>query len=452
MYATGAKMTDLSIQAFYDRLFRQNERVMKFGLQAISAALDREPGICTYPHVSVAGTNGKGQVSALIANAAYMLGYRAGLFTSPHLVDFRERMRIDGRMISVEEVAEIGTQVLAAYGGDETPVFSGVTLTYFECCLMMALRFFKKHAVNFGVFEVGLGGRLDATNALNPGMTVITSISLDHEAYLGHTTAEIAHEKAGMMRAGCPVVAGRQETEVLRAEARSHGCSSFDALGQSFDWRWHDGVVELVTANEVIALPGAEKLVDYQRDNAAVAAFALIRAEAIGLLCPGVRSVFQRLVPSTRWVGRMWSCSDATSARYHVGKVILDGAHNPDGVRALCEAIVSSDNAKRKALIVNSCRDKTLESMFPRYLNIFSKDSIFVVPIRHTSRACDPSEYCKRLGLALSQSCDSIETGMKRAAECVGTEGVIYVSGSLYLIGEVIRLFGEEDCLDSIVV
>ena len=445
-------MTELSVQKFYDRLFRQNERVMKFGLQAISAALEREPGICTYPHISVAGTNGKGQVSALLANAAHMLGYKTGLFTSPHLVDFRERMRVDGLMISVDEVVETGMQVLAEYGGEDNPAFSGTTLTYFECCLMMALRFFKNHAVNMGIFEVGLGGRLDATNALNPAMTVITSISLDHEAYLGHTTAGIAREKAGMMRAGCPVIAGRQETEVLQSEAQLHGCCSFDALGRSFDWRCQNGRIELVTANEVIALPGAENLVDYQRDNAAVAAFALLKAEEIGLFRSGVRSVLQFLIPRTRWVGRMWSCSKASAARFHVNDIILDGAHNPDGVRAFCEAIASSDNTNPRALIVNSCRDKSLESMFPQYLNIFSKNSIFVVPISHTRRACEPHEYCKRLGLNPEQACHSIEIGIKKAAEIVGPEGNLYISGSLYLIGEVIQFLGEAHILDSIMV
>ena len=443
-------MKEFQIQSFYDRLFRQNERVMKFGLEAISSALAREPGICTYPHISVAGTNGKGQVSALLANAAYLLGLQTGLFTSPHLVDFRERIRINGKLISQKELAEIGTQILAEYGGDDVPEFSGITLTYFECCLMMALRYFKKQNVNFGVFEVGLGGRLDATNALNPSLTVITSISLDHEAYLGHTTAEIAREKAGMMRSGCPVIAGRQEFEVLEQEARNRGCSSFDALGRDFDWREHQGQVELITKDEVIALPGAEKLVNYQRDNASVAALSLIKSEAIGLLPKGVRNILDNLIPSTHWVGRMWPCHPKTAKRYHVNQIILDGAHNPDGVKAFCEAVALKNSSTPKALILNSCRDKSLESMFPQYLNVFSKEHIFVVPIHHTQRACTPIEYCQRIGLPDNQACDSIEQGISRAAEIIGNDGTIYISGSLYLIGEAISLFEETDVLENI--
>ena len=440
------------INAFYNRLFRQNERVMKFGLAAISAALSREPGLCCYPHISVAGTNGKGQVSALLANAAYLLGLRTGLFTSPHLVDFRERMRIDGTMVPEDELAKMGMQILAEYGGDPVPEFSGITLTYFECCLMMALRLFKAHAVEFGIFEVGLGGRLDATNALNPAMTVITSISLDHEEYLGHTTAEIAREKAGMMRQGCPVIAGRQETEVLKAEALNRGCSSFDALGHEFDWRNHQGRIELVTPNEVIPLPGAETLVDYQRDNAAVAAFALIKAEEIGLLPHGVRDILKSLILHTRWVGRMWPCTKSTAKRYGVSDIIMDGAHNPDGVRAFCHAVSATNSQSPKALIVNSCRDKALEQMFPQYLKIFERHKLFVVPVQHTERACKPEEYCQRLGLNPIQACHSLEEGLQRAAESVGSKGTIYISGSLYLIGEAIQVLDEKKSLETIFI
>ena len=436
-------------EEFYARLYRQNERVMKFGLEAIGAALHRE-GWPAYPHVLVAGTNGKGQVSALFANAVHLAGMRTGLFTSPHLVEFRERMRVDGRLPDAAEIVTVGTDVLREYGGDDVEGFSGTALTYFECCLVMALRLFARHDVGFGVFEVGLGGRLDATNALHPGMSIVTSIGLDHESYLGHETAQIAREKAGIMRPHCPVVSGRTEVDVLGEEARRRGCLSFDALGRDFDWEARGGNIVLRSRFGELPMHGAETMADFQRDNAAVALFALLRAEEASLI-PPVRGILDGLLPHTRWVGRNWPCSPAAARRLGVARIVLDGAHNPDGVRALTDAIAATGDAPR-ALVVNSCGDKAIESMFPQYPRVFARDHIFVVPVATTPRACSPDAYCTRTGLDAAQACDSLAHGLTRAARAAGPDGTVYVSGSLYLIGEALRELGETACLADIAV
>ena len=433
---------------FYTRLYHQNERAMKFGLDAIRKAMAYDVELVAYPHWLVGGTNGKGQVSALLANAANLLGYRTGLFTSPHLVEFRERIRIDGHLIDENELISIGEGVLSQFGGEDEPEFTGTALTYFECCFMMALRAFKQNKVQFGVFEVGLGGRLDATNSLSPQLSIITSIGRDHEEYLGHETAQIAREKAGIMREGCPVVAGRGEYEVLKEEARGHGCVSFDALGHEFGWYREKDKIFLKSRFGVIPMPGAEKLANYQIDNASVAFFALLRASELGLLQGDLNPVLSQLIERTIWVGRLWHCSSKTAQNLGVADVVLDGAHNPDGVRAFIEAIQS--NAGPKALIVNSCSDKDLESMFPMYGHVFDSDCIFVVPMTSTKRACTPHEYCERLGLPVLQACDSLSGGLSRAAQIVGCQGTIYISGSLYLIGEAISLLGEQKALESI--
>ena len=443
-------MMHTTTHLFYDRLYRQNERVMKFGLEAIRRAI--KPADYGYPHILVGGTNGKGQVSALFSNAVQMLGYRAGLFTSPHLVEFAERMRVNGRILPDDEIVETGMQVLKEFGGDDVPEFSGTTLTYFECCLVMALRLFARNHVDFGVFEVGLGGRLDATNALDPGLSVITSIGMDHEQYLGNTPELIAGEKAGIMRAGRPVVCGRQQTDKLRAEAETRHTSGFDALGESFDWRQNGGGIELVTKDETIAMPGAENLAPFQRDNAAVAFFALLKAQEIGLIRGDVRSVLPDLIRCTRWVGRMYHCVGKAAQNLGVRDVVMDGGHNPDGVTAFVNAIKQSDGHGPRALVVNSCRDKAIERMFPRYLEVFRPDEIFVTPGSKTSRMCSPSEYCERAGLESSQACDSLDDALHKAAKCATSEGTVYISGSLYLIGEAIAMLGETAALDSIMV
>lgn len=431
---------------FYERLFRQNERVMKFGLDAICNALNREHGLVDYPHILVGGTNGKGQVSALFSTALHRAGLQTGLFTSPHLVEFRERMRVNGLLLPNSDIEEIGWKVLAEYGGDDVPEFSGISLTYFECCLVMALRVFRNKKVNFGVFEVGLGGRLDATNALKPSLSIITSISRDHESYLGHELSQIAVEKAGIMRSGCPVVTGRSEVDVLREQAQLHESSSFDALGYDFDWNIRDGEVFLNSRFGQIPMYGAANLPDYQRDNAAVASFSLLKAAEIGLV-PDMHDYISDLCRHTRWVGRMWSCP-ASAARIGVADIVLDGAHNPDGVRAFVEAV--RHKSFRRALVVNSCADKSISEMFPQYLSAFEASSIFVVPIKTTPRACTPQFYCQKSGLSEEQCCISLPEGISRAAEYVGKSGVIYISGSLYLIGEAIRELDDVSTLESI--
>ncbi len=435
-----------NMNAFYERLYRQNERVMKFGLDAIRTALARELGPVDYPHILVGGTNGKGQVSALFATAAHRAGLQTGLFTSPHLVEFRERIRVNGRLLPDSEIVEIGQKVLAEYGGDDVPEFCGTALTYFECCLVMALRAFRANHVGFGVFEVGLGGRLDATNALNPSLSVITSISRDHEAYLGHELSQIAGEKAGIMRSGCPVVTGRSMAETLRVYAQQKACSSFDALGGEFDWCLRDGRVVLECRFGQIPLRGAEMLADYQRDNAAVACFALLKAAEMELL-PPMRDVVSDVCSHTRWVGRMWPCAES-AARFGVSEIVLDGAHNPDGVRAFVDAVRKGNQPR--ALVVNSCADKAIGDMFPQYLQAFDSASIFVVPVTTTARACSPKVYCQKTGLSEKQCCDSLLEGMARAAECVGNTGTVYISGSLYLIGEALRALDEVKSLESI--
>ena len=447
-------MTNMSgnpeIQRFYDRLFRQNERVMKFGLEAISKAI--MPQDYHYPHILIGGTNGKGHVSALIANAAYLSGYRTGLFTSPHLVDFCERIRVDGLILPKDLVASCGWQVLREFGGDADPEFTGTTLTYFECCLVMALRLFKQENVNFGVFEVGLGGRLDATNALNPAISVITSIGLDHQNYLGDTPEQIAHEKAGIMRAGCPVICGRTQRDTLRKEAEIHQCSSFDALGESFDWRARGSQIELITGDGEILMQGAQALAPFQRDNAAVAFFTLLKAHKLGLIKGDIHRVFADLIARTKWVGRMYRCSSKSAQTLNVRQVILDGGHNIDGVRAFVRAVRESDDHGPHALILNSCRDKSIEQMFPLYFDAFAPEQIFVVKCTKTPRMCDPLEYCQRAGLNASQSCDSFDEALEKASKIATSQGTVYISGSLYLIGEAIELLDETEAMSSILI
>lgn len=430
---------------------------MKFGLEPMRRALQRLGGLPAYPTILVAGTNGKGQVCALLSTIAHRLGYRTGLFTSPHLMDFSERIRINGCRIEEPEFYDAGWHILDSFGGTndvkanqmrrEQPDLPPV-LTYFECCFAMAVDLFRRNNVNMGIFEVGLGGRLDATNVLEPSLSIITSIGMDHEQYLGNTPEAIAHEKAGIMRPGRPVIVGRQCQDVLMAEARAHGCSQMYALGRDFDWhRTRHNTVELVLPDHVLPMPGAEDLPDYQRDNAAVAFFAARIAHRIGIFTKDPFEMPSDAIRHTRWVGRMYEIPASLAHARGVNAILMDGAHNPDGVRRFCEA-VADRRETRRALIVNSCEDKGMDDMFPHYLHVFEPEHIFITPANNP-RLCQPDAYCARTGLDKTQACLSMAQAFERAARTVAPNGVIYVSGSLYLLGEALHFLGDTTALES---
>lgn len=437
----------MCLEAFCERLFRQNELAIKLGLTAISEAIVREQLAPTYPHILVGGTNGKGQVCAMLSNGLSAFGCLPGLFTSPHLCRFSERIRVSGRVIDDETLLTVGWDVLNRYGEKESS--SGLCLSYFECCLMMALKAFSSSGVDFGVFEVGLGGRLDATNALEPCLSVVTSIGHDHEAYLGHEIADIAHEKAGIMRKGCPLIIGRSAQEALIKEATDRVCSDVLALGRDFDWRENDDkTIDFVSPHMTVEMRGASELAAFQRDNAAIAFATLIKLDAMGMVSGDIKAVLSDLIIRSPWVGRLWPVSADVAKAYGVGRIILDGAHNREAVTALCHAIAQNPQRKR-ALICNSSRDKAIESIGEIFLSQFEGHQIFV-PSAQNKRLCTPLEYCQRAALSSTQACKSLLEALKRASHEVGADGDVYIAGSLYLVGEAIAELGQTDALLSI--
>lgn len=296
---------------------------IKLGLENIRALLERlgnpEEG---FGIVHVAGTNGKGSVCASLAEILLRAKMRTGLYTSPHLHSFTERVRVDGRPISEEETAALVEEIRA--------LSPGIPATFFEFTTALALRHFRRGNVQTAVLETGMGGRLDATNAVNPQVTVITPVSLDHAEHLGGTLAAIAAEKGGIIKPGVPVVIGRQEPEaldVLLRIAREKGApvllSGRDFQIQSRGERFSFQGVGVDLSELVPALPGC-----HQHDNfaLALAAAALLRRQGIDLPDEALRAG----VAGARWPGRLeW---------WNGGReILLDGAHNEAGARVLSD-------------------------------------------------------------------------------------------------------------------
>jgi dihydrofolate synthase/folylpolyglutamate synthase len=360
----------------------------------------------TVPSLLIAGTNGKGSTAALCHASLRASGRRVGLYTSPHLVRFTERIRVDESEIEPGEVVAGVARIRRLVPPEE----SG--LTFFEVATLLALGTFAAHAVDVAVLEVGLGGRLDATNVVEPVVSAIVSVGFDHQDYLGTSLAQIAREKAGVMRPGRAVVLG----PAIPAEARIALIAEADRIG-----------ARLVPAESVVphvppvALRGA-----HMRRNAAVARAVL---EELGAAAPSlrldddaIRSGFARV----RWPGRLGVIRRSPL-------VICDAAHNPDGAAALAAALPELVGGEKVRLIFGALRDKDWQEM-ARVLTPLARE-VAVVPVE-SPRSVAPADLGAAFAgppVILGASAGAALAEMLRSDR----RAPIVVTGSIFLIGEV---------------
>ena len=374
--------------------------------------------------IHVAGTNGKGSVCAYLTEALIRAGYRVGTFVSPHLVDIRERILIDGKMVSsaafraaAETVKRQGEAELRA--GRNFPA-------YFEYLYYMAMLLFREAGCEVAVLETGLGGRLDATNSCAPWLTVLTSISLDHMQYLGDTVEKIAAEKAGIIKKGVPVVyldAVPSVTAVIADKAREMQAEAYPVSPKPQDTRF-------------AFLPAA-----YQRENAALAevAFEVLKTLASGDALRRLQAVdFPAAVRATVWTGRMQELKP---------NVFLDGAHNADGVRRMAEAAaaLAAKRGKKPLLLTTSVQDKELHAIAETFLRVLKPERIYLAPLasaRKTSEETLEALYREAGGTELCGS-DSVAAAYRRARAEQGADEILFIAGSLYLIGEILAEEGK---------
>jgi dihydrofolate synthase/folylpolyglutamate synthase len=413
-------------QAFVERLYRQNEFAIKLGLEAVDEALQREGRPETsHRTILVGGTNGKGESAAFLSSILSAHGLTVGLYTSPHIRDFRERFRVDGKLMARANVLELGQRVFQRYG---EPDEVGPQLTFFELTTMMAVLGFAERGVDVGVYEVGLGGRLDATNALPAELSVVTSIALDHKQYLGDTLAKVAAEKAGIFRPERPAVIGHQAHEEARQTLRELAPERTSFYGEDF-WADKDGTFSLGRRDlRVSWRPG---LPETRRWNAACAVQAAGQFLGEELDLGRVREGLE----NTRWPGRLdfrtlvatdEDTGEATSRHY-----LFDAAHNPDASQVLFE-FIDDENVEIGAVLFAGMKDKDLAgvvSPMPAHLSVFGVTL-------ESKRAASP----ERLRATLAQK-SLVDVGptavmLARAQAHVGSEARILVFGSIYLLGE----------------
>jgi dihydrofolate synthase/folylpolyglutamate synthase len=393
-----------------------------------------------YPILHVAGTKGKGSVCALAADALHAAGYQTGLYTSPHLLDYCERIQINDEAVSHAELVELVEQVKPA-------VAKIPKLTTFEITTAIAFLYFARQKVDAAVIEVGLGGRLDATNVVMPKVSVITSLSYDHMAVLGNTLALIAGEKAGIIKPGVPVVSAPQKDEALEVLVRiaDERRAPMTLVGREVLFRplTHslDGQSLMVTTREANLKLTIPLLGSHQVQNAAVALAALWVLRTQGFEIPDLD--IQNGFAGVKWPARFEVVRRAPP-------VVFDSAHNQDSFARLRQALDDYFPGRQIYLVFGASEDKNLAGMFEE---IKPKVKRMFVTLADHPRALEPG---KILGLARQAGVPSeailpVEAAFARALELSEKDGSIVLSaGSMFVTAEVIaawqrRKSGVED-------
>lgn len=396
------------------------------------------------PTVHVAGTKGKGSVSALIASILTRAGFRVGFYSSPHLHSVRERIRVGLEPVSKSEYAALVAKVWdAVQDTGREGGYGGVS--FFEMMTAMALVHFRDIRADFQVLEVGLGGRLDATNIVTPEVSVITSISMDHVATLGDTIAKIAGEKAGIIKPGVPCVIAPQPSadaaDVFRRTAAERA-SPITLVQDEFEW---ERTAQDLGGQSFILRrrrDGEERrlwtplLGDYQLENAAAAVAAAETLSANGRDIP--EDAIESGVREVKWSGRF-------QVFERDGKtIIVDGAHNPYSMRRLVESL--RQHADRDAdpdrviLLFGSLGGHSAGGMLDA-LAALEPTAAIAVQTRHprSARAEATANLMRERGLKLAAQFDTVSAGLERALEMAGTDDLILCAGSLAVAGEAIE-------------
>jgi len=418
------------------------------GLDRIEALLDRlgNPQT-TFPSVLIAGTNGKGSVAAYLASILRQAGHAPGVYTSPHLVRFEERIVAGDRMIAEGDIAALVPEVRAAIAAEAR--LQADPPTYFEATTALAFLHFSRCRVPIAVLEVGMGGRFDATNVVRPLACAITPVAMDHTQWLGGTVAEIAGQKAGILKSGVPAVLSAQEPaalEVIRAEAARLGasvtlttaCEVSPGVGGAAEpsrsagrpGRFPDPPIFSLTTPSggrypdlALSLRGV-----HQVENAVV---AVLLAEI--LAAAGVRGIDGRSIAAglrrAVWPGRL----EIVPGR---PELLLDGAHNPAGCATLAAYLQDHQRTRSTVLLFAAMKDKPADEMLAILCPLARKVIVTRVPVPRG----ETPEALRRLALARHPDvahADSIDEALHLARGAAGPDGLVVISGSLYLVGEV---------------
>jgi dihydrofolate synthase/folylpolyglutamate synthase len=417
----------MSLKDTYDSCLKSMYGLRRFGIilgletiKDILSALGNPQN--NFYSIHVAGTNGKGSVAAALSSILQESGYRVGLYTSPHLVRFNERICINNRQISDSAVVKSYQAVRKAHHGNRTP-------TFFEFTTAMALYEFGRRAVNWAVIETGMGGRLDATNIIHPAVCIITNVSMEHREYLGNTLARITAEKAGIIKQATPVVTAikqRKAKSIIQRIAFKNSAPLY-TLGENFRVRrQRSGGFSYYGLENTWHRLHTALLGHYQVENAAlaIAACELLNKDKTAISEKSIRSGLKK----TRWPGRLEIVSGHPM-------IILDGAHNLSAARKLTRFLGDNFAQRPITLVVGILNDKPYKTMLQSLLSVCSR---LIITRAKIDRALDTQqlfEAAKGIIPDITIISD-VAQAFKQAVSTADSNEVICIAGSLYVVGE----------------
>lgn len=357
-----------------------------------------------FKSIHVGGTNGKGSTSHMLASILQEAGYKVGLYTSPHLKNFTERIRINGKEISEKKVT--------TFINRHKDFLEKQKLSFFEMTVGLAFDYFANEHVDIAVIEVGLGGRLDSTNIINPELSVITNIGLDHTEMLGNTLPKIAFEKAGIIKKNTTVVIGERQQEVQKV----------------FATKAQETFSEIFYASDVFETYKTDLLGDYQQKNSKTAAVAIAHLHGFKVSQDQIKRGLLNVVKNTNLKGR-WQVLQEKP------KVICDTAHNKEGLQIVFKQL-KKEKFKKLHIVLGVVSDKKIEVIFP----LFPKDAVYYFCKPNIPRGLSEEvlqEKATHFGLQ-GKKFSSVENAYKKALYNANQEDIIYVGGSTFVVAEII--------------
>ncbi len=435
-----------ALRWLHDHVDHERQRIVKYDQPSFN--LDRMRRLLTLlgnPHeqlkiVHVAGTKGKGSTCTMVAAMLESCGYTVGLYTSPHLVDLRERITVNRHNISYHDCAEVFIQIAAV----EHKFGKGNGLTFFEIMTAAALLYFAEQAVDIVVLETGLGGRLDCTNVVTPLVTAITGLSLDHTQLLGKSIDSIAREKAGIFKAGVPALSIEQDKEAVEAlnQVAEEVGTTLEFTGKQLDFSYrfeanrelgpHTRVCLTTDTSKFEHLPVPLKG-EHQAHNCGLALAILDKLKAHGFVLPEDKVIVG--LASTQLPGRMETVHEKP-------RVIIDGAHNAASITALVKSMGAHISYDSLVMIFGCGQDKDVTGMLKQVA--LGADKIIFTRAKANPRAEEPDDLIRRfadLSGKMAQVAPTLESALKLAARAVSREDLIVVTGSFYLAGEARKYF-----------
>jgi dihydrofolate synthase/folylpolyglutamate synthase len=424
-----------------DYLYVQLPMYQRIGAAAYKADLNNTLTICNllgnpqhvFRSVHIAGTNGKGSTSHMLASILQEKGLKTGLYTSPHLTDFRERIRINGIKIPEEKVIRFVEKY--------KPEFEKIQPSFFEMTVGLAFDYFREEKVDIAIIEVGLGGRLDSTNVITPLLSVITNISFDHKQFLGDTLEKIAKEKAGIIKPGIPVVIGESQEDIQhvfieKAREEQSEIVFADAeftAGKSSTWEADTGKMYIdIFRNNTIYLSKIESPLggNYQKKNiVTVCAACEVLASRIGpVSADDIRIGILKVIRNTCFAGRWQIIS-------RLPLTICDTGHNEAGLKEVVDQISKTPH-ENLHFVFGLVNDKEIDNI----LQMLPKDATYYFCKADIPRGLNSNELrIKAHGYGLTgESFDSVKKALKAAQECAGVNDLVFIGGSTFVVAEVI--------------